>query len=129
MTILNVSITPERALVAVDVMGALPDSLEPYETSKMMPFVHCNAVLAGSGNIGMAHHAFIQLARNQGDFDFMAGALATLVDQAYTNFLAEARAVGFIEAVLSQWQTIVFVGWSPAHGRSGRTCGDFLHGR
>jgi hypothetical protein len=53
MTILNVSISPERALVAVDVAGTMPGATQPLRMSKLIPFVHSNVVIAGRGNYGV----------------------------------------------------------------------------
>ena len=122
MTILNVWVSPERAVIAVDTLSTRPRSLEPWTVSKMIPFVHCNAILSGCGNMALMLRVFWQLAQQQGDFDSMALAMPQIVDPAYAECLADLPRLGFTEDQMSPYSIVALVGWSESLGEM---CGQY----
>lgn len=114
MSILNVWIEPEVALVGVDTATSLiGDDGAMLEYSKMFPIVHANTVVAGRGNSIFLSTLFV-MCNGRGDFDSLVEIMPSLLQQAFDqikNFPLLAPPEGIDR------QMIVVVGWSAKLGR------------
>lgn len=70
MSLLNVHVSPERALVAVDTAGTGP--LGNFQIAKLYPLVHANVVLAGRGDRRFIFDSFACLSLADGHVDYDA---------------------------------------------------------
>jgi hypothetical protein len=102
----------QRAIVAVDTAARSVECGDLHHTSKMIPFVQANAVLAGRGNkrflIDVYANLFNVLGRWSVDDAFEA--LASQAVPMYANWERLYRAEG--KEPDSGGQELVFVGWS-----------------
>ena len=128
MSILNVWVSPDRALVAVDThtFTAGPDRVERLiETSKMLVLPHANMVMAMRGDglllsemFTIAHRSALEV-----DVPVLLSSLVELAETAKARLERDSPSYKFREA------EIVVVGWSPMHERIvGGVC-HRLHGQ
>lgn len=123
MSLLNVWVEHERALVGVDthamhlgpngqplVVNGFPAGAR-FETSKMIPLVHLNAVLAVRGTAALLVHVFMHcnLKPRQG-LDEIFRDLPLILDQSFPEL---KRVPGAVAA----GQEVLLVGWSRQAGR------------
>lgn len=126
MTILNVWVSPSRALVSVDTIAGSARDLSPIPTTKMMPFAHASLIVAGAGNIGLMQNVYWRLAERQDgqlvDYDYAAALVPTLIDSLWQDMNRQAASLGIPARAFSPFQSVVLVGWSRARGRM---CGQY----
>jgi hypothetical protein len=117
MSLLNVHVTPERALVAVDTDGLGP--IGHFEICKLYPLAHANAVLAGQGDRRFLLDAFAWLCLAEGsvDYDVIVASMPGMLRR----MAAGARAQGAPDIRYA----ITVVGYSPAEGC---VCGRWYEG-
>lgn len=109
MTILNLWVTPERAVVATDTVGLMPGGVR-REISKMFPILHCNALIAGRGHIDITLAVLQQLVTIPGDFDGMAERTPETIERTIVNMRTYAKTQGI--AMEIGYQSTILVGWS-----------------
>lgn len=115
MSILNVWIEQDRAVVAVDTgaMSAVDGSVS--RCVKLLPIMHQSAVLAVRGTNLFFSMLFMRLADLPGDFD----ALVCAIERLSMDTLATMRELysGQLERPeIIEGFEVVLVGWSPAKG-------------
>lgn len=113
MSIVNVAVRHDRAIVAVDTQvsspidDAFPDLVTMGHTSKMLPIVHANTVLAVRGSPVFMLIAFNAL------YEMTADVGIDLIAQVLPGFLNGAlSSAPFPESVLAMPQEVWAVGWS-----------------
>lgn len=117
MSLLNVHVTPQRALVAVDTDGIGPAG--HFEICKLYPLAHANTVLAGQGDRRFLLDAFAWLCLAEGsiDYDVIVASMPGMLRR----MAAGARAQGAPDIRYA----IAVVGYSPAEGC---VCGRWYEG-
>ncbi|WP_342316648.1 hypothetical protein [Lysobacter sp. FW306-1B-D06B] len=117
MSLLNVHVTPQLALVAVDTDGIGPAG--HFEICKLYPVAHANTILAGQGERRFLLEAFsrICLADRSVDYDVIVEAMPGLLRV----LAAGARQHGAPD----HRYAIAVVGYSPAEGC---VCGRWYEG-
>jgi hypothetical protein len=105
MTIINVSVTPQRALVAVDTEAVDLERKVVYEVAKLFAIPHRNAVITGRGSSELILHAVRRCSLLDGDFDLLAEAMPAILKE-HTD----------IDSRVKGRQEFFFVGWSPERG-------------
>jgi len=118
MSLLNVWVSPERALISVDTDGLTSDG-EHVEMSKLLVLAHANTVLGFRGDRRFMHDLFATyyLAAAAVDFDAIVAALPEMLASVILAF----RAPG----IAPQPYQFAIVGWSAAEGR---VCGRWYTG-
>jgi hypothetical protein len=119
MSLCVVSVTPERALVAVDTACEILGQSEHVECAKLHLLPHANLVLAGVGTVGIIRQAFewISLPRNGADFDWAAANLREALDRIYSGQLARPDVDEAFAALLDEGNNVYLVGWSALERR------------
>lgn len=121
MSIVNTSISPTRALVAVDTALQLHSALDlnpltirgaPQETSKLAIIPHANAVLAGRGVSLMLSAVYGMIHSQNFSFDDAFLQFDEILDQGLKALRAQLAGVGLKDPIEINAQEIVFVGWS-----------------
>lgn len=114
MSILNVWIEPEVALVGVDTATSLiGNDGTMLEYSKMFPIVHANTVVAGRGNSIFLSTLFV-MCNGRGDFDSLVEEMPLLLQLAFDQ-IKDLPLLAPPEGI--DRQMIVLVGWSSKLGR------------
>ena len=119
MSLLNVWVSPELALVAVDTDGLNPGGPR-FGMSKLLPLVHAQTVFAARGDRRFLWDLFSRfyLSSANVDYDAIVDGLPELLASVIANVRQEAQApFGYQFAI---------VGWSPLHRR---VCGRWYVGR
>lgn len=118
MSLLNVWVSPERALVAVDTDGVTSEG-EHVEMSKLLVLAHANTVFGFRGDRRFMHDLFATyyLAAAAVDFDAIVAALPEMLASVILAFRAPS--------IAPQPYQFAVVGWSPAEGR---VCGRWYTG-
>lgn len=116
MSLLNVWLDNERALVGVDTDALAPGGVR-VRVNKIMLLPTLNAVLAGRGAASLLGCVYVQLMAlpQAADFDFIAAALPELVEKAFDQIRGPLRNED--PATYRAAHEIVLVGWSPKLGR------------
>lgn len=113
MSILNLWLAPDHALVGVDTDGVDPAGRH-MSCSKLLPIVHLNAVLAGRGNLTLLGCTFVQLMVSElGDFDALADRLPAMVQKAFKGTIGGFPLRFIQRAAYQAGDEIILVGWSP----------------
>lgn len=113
MTIINVHLTPRRALVASNTQGVYPDGSTNY-MSKIFAFPHANAVMSGRGQIGLVADAFMQCMGAATDLDGMAPIMSASAAKGMAVLGAHAKRADVKVAIETE---IALAGWSASKGR------------
>lgn len=114
MSILNFTVQPDRALLAVDTLvGCARGGADPWrESAKLLTVPHLNAALAVSGNQDLLTQVYGRMLQAGGNFDTVCNEIIAgdLVGKACSmlEYLA-AR----LDYEVRRRQTVVVVGWSP----------------
>lgn len=116
MSILDVWITPESALVGVDTETFAPDGTAA-SISKMIPLPHMNAVLACRGHVLFFQAIFGACHASGGNFDALLDKMPELLRGAFSMAMESAPLLGMEDTSPLDNQTIVLVGWSLRQGR------------
>ena len=114
MSILNVFISPDRALVGVDTEVSANGQF--CECNKLLALPHINAVLGFRGALVTFMHTAMLVLGNGGTFDEMAEKLPTLIGLAIQAMRNGAPRAGLSVEFVEQAQ-FTFVGFSPKYGR------------
>jgi len=118
MSLLNVHVTEDLALVAVDTDGVNPAG-KHFEICKLYPLAHANTLLAGQGERRFLLEAFSWICMADGDVDYdvivdsMPGMLRRMAEGARAHRAPDLR------------YTIAVVGFSP---KAERVCGRWYEG-
>lgn len=114
MSILNVWIEPDAALVGVDTAtGMTREDGTPLEFSKMFPIVHANTIVAGRGHSLFLSSLFV-MCNGRGDFDSLVEEMPLLLQLAFDQ-IKDLPLLAPPEGI--DRQMIVVVGWSAKLGR------------
>lgn len=114
MSLLNVWVSPERALVAVDTDGMTPGGPH-FGMSKLLPLVHAQTVFAGRGDRRFLWDLFSRYHLANADVDY--DAIIDSLPQLLASVIAGLRQDGYAPF---DYQFAI-VGWSPVQQRvSGR---------
>lgn len=120
MSLLNVYIAPpgpgSYALVGVDTESLAVDSGKRFETSKLMPIVHMNAVLAFRGAAAVQGPIASLAATMCGSFDECLEHAGSFIPLAIEG-VNRATDLQRIPRMTVERQEIALVGWSPQRGR------------
>jgi len=116
MSINNVWIEPDRALVGVDSEGR-DDQGRIHQVSKMLPLPHQNSVLSGTGTIPFLNTVWSVCHAAAGDFDRLLKALPELVPFAYKFMLGAAAQYKAPLGPTPEKQSCIACGWSPSRER------------
>jgi len=114
VSILNFTVEPDRALVAVDtLMGSARGGADPWqESAKLLTVPHLNAAVAVSGNQDLLTQVYGRILQAGGDFDAVCNQVIVgdLVGKACSmlEYLANR-----LDYEVRRRQTVVLVGWSP----------------
>ena len=119
MSLLNVHVTDDRALIAVDTDGVSPTG-EHFEICKMYPLIHANVVLAGQGALLWHLEVFNHICRAAGQVDY--DVIVDDMPELLRRMTAGAREHGALDLAFS----LAIVGLSP---REGRIAGRWYEGR
>ena len=114
MTILNVFVERDRALVAVDTLGQNADGSRK-QIGKMMLLPHLSGVAACRGHFAFAMIVWWSLVQHIGDFDKLVEEAAAICEGAhrlFKHYLAESKAALDARFGNGDEQYIVLVGWS-----------------
>jgi len=117
VSLLNVSVLPDRVLMAVDTAGEqVKDGRRvKREISKMLPLVHLNTMVGVCGNTAMAiavvQQAMIGPAKT---FDELVPLIKPITEAAFRSVSREAKAN---KTPIIDQQVVAFAGWSDADGR------------
>jgi hypothetical protein len=111
VSILNVWVERQRALVCVDTQGVGNDGTRG-DVTKLAVLPHINAVLACRGHLAFLSTCWMMMAMSSRGFDELVEAMSTILPLAFQNVVQTAGALGVDPATLDR-QTLVFVGWSP----------------
>src|SRR5688500_8416196 len=97
MTIVNICLTPERALVATDTLNMAPDGTRT-ETNKLFPMVAANAVIATCGVSLFAKCLNYSIHSHGGSLDKLVAIMPEALTESWklTDKLARARAIDFV---------------------------------
>jgi hypothetical protein len=111
MSLINVSLTKARLLVAVDTQGVDLASGRFLSLSKLFHLPHANVVMASRGTAGFAIGLFSLLAlQPDADLDRMVCLMPSLIQATHASLLPNLPA-GTSPAVLGN-QEVVLAGWS-----------------
>jgi len=119
MSIVNVWVWPERAIVVADTEGRCP-LFGVIEVSKMVPLVHANAILAVRGNGGPLGLLYGGLSRVPCNFDELVTMIPEVAPANVAHHEKQARDIGLTEAEMAEVRAtdqIILVGWSEAARR------------
>lgn len=118
MSLLNVWVSAERALVAVDSAVKIPSTNSYLEASKLVSLPHANLVMAVMGEVAFLGYVFYEIhhALSTIDYDVLADTLQLEIDSFYKQFRWQAKYAG---APLDAFRgcEIVIVGWSSRQRR------------
>jgi hypothetical protein len=117
VTILNVFVERERALMAVDTIGQRADGSRAM-VAKMLLLPHANAAVACRGHMSFIAGVWATLLQTPGDFDALAEILPVTcesVHELFKLYLAESKEVLDARFGNGDEQYIVIVGWSSRH--------------
>lgn len=118
MSLLNIDLNAERALIAVDTHALSLEGGGVLDRSKLLHLPHANLVLASRGELVFLSTFFERMCRAPGstDFDsFVAGAALALRDHKQ-QLLAYAQAVGVDEMPEVSQHEVSMVGFSASAG-------------
>lgn len=125
MSLLNIHLSEERALVCFDSLGESSDDGVMWSCSKLWLLASQDAVLAARGSLHVAQSAASLAGLIAQDFDALADALGMIAKLAHTHPVPEDRLrVDDLKAARAGAQEIVLVGYSP---RAGRVVGCYAH--
>lgn len=120
MSLLNVWVSPTRALVAVDTLAAAdwgPDIGVKLHTSKMLALPHAGVLLAGRGHNAVLGGVFIALASTlSSDLDGIDAVMPQLMGKNVARIVAKRREMGFDRPEISK-QQLVLCGFSTRRGQ------------
>ena len=124
MSLVNVSLTPDRALITVDTNAMNGSTGAIGELSKMVVLPHCNIVLAGRGLSFVLSVAFSQaMLAWPSDFEtietMLPSAMTWSIDHLRANaaqFFSSMR-IDQDDHLNAADQNLVMVGYSPSRGR------------
>lgn len=116
MSLLNVWVSPARALIGVDTAAKAPKH-QAIEASKLLHLPHSNLVLASRGEISFLGMVFGQIHRATStlDFDQLEVDLPTALPVMLAEYLAFAQSHGVDRSGLES--EIALVGWSERRQR------------
>lgn len=117
LSIVNVRVWPDRALVFVDTAGRNQETGQIHDISKLHVFPHINAVLAGRGISVFITAMYSACSELGGSFDSMAERMPQTLAMVFDGFVQHMLQHGFDAAAGVDVQEIVFVGWSDQSGR------------
>jgi hypothetical protein len=114
VTILNVALAKDRALIATNTEGVRMVDLVKTRCSKLFPLPHANAVVAGRGQLATIFNVYSDALAQMSDFDCIAKAMQSIVKRRHADLVAEFKraAIGVDTDV-----QILLVGWSEARGQ------------
>lgn len=112
MSILNVSLLGDHALVAVDTLAVRSTSgFRAEEQSKLFPLVHADCVVAGRGLVVLSLLAYQAVAKTTDThYDLLAEALPSVVQEAL-GWLQQAHPEALVDARIGGHE-VALVGWS-----------------
>jgi hypothetical protein len=111
MSLINVFLTPSKALIAVDTQASDPAAEGFISVDKMVHFPRLNVVMAGRGTQGFLLVLSIMVPQFRGsNFDSLAKAMPGIFDDAYNAMIA-SQPKGTDPSSFAN-QEIVLVGWS-----------------
>lgn len=118
MSLLNVWVSAERGLVAVDSAVKIPATNSYLEASKVLPLPHANLVVAVMGEVAFLGYVFYEIhhALSTIDYDVLADTLHLEIDSLYKQFRWQAKFAG-ASPDAARGCEIVIVGWSPRRGQ------------
>lgn len=109
MTILNILVEHQRALVGVDTEAITADGTR-FQVSKLLPVVHLNAVLTGRGAAVVQLGLWAWICATRHDLDTVADEAAAFLNMAFKSTEPQPS-----EPPVQQ--AIALVGWSPRQSR------------
>lgn len=113
MSLLNVVILPDRALIMVDTLAVSPVCGTEFETSKvhLLPFE--NVVLCSRGELGFVRSLYVQLLALRGDhsFDTLSNSLLSMANTLLPAYLSQCEADN-VKPEHTDKQELLLVGWS-----------------
>lgn len=119
MSILNVLLTPERLLVAVDTLATDAMTGAPSSAAKLLLIPQHNLVMAtrGSAQLFLRLYKLSLQASFRADFTMeqLMAELGLVIEQLWPNYVAAADRAGIPRDQLHT--EIVLGGWSPKNGR------------
>lgn len=117
MTILNVWVERERALMAVDTEIVMPWG-QRHQCAKMIPLIHLNAMIAARGHLVFFAYLFKALhCEALSDFDALLDRMPRMLPLADEDARKAVRQLGVTDTGFLDNQTIVACGWSAKAGR------------
>lgn len=119
MSLLNVWVSPERALIAVDTDGMNPGGPH-FGMSKLLPLVHAQTVFAARGDRRFLWDLFSRFHLSSADVDY--DVIVDNLPQMLASLIAGLRQDGHVPFSYQ----FAIVGWSPVQQR---VCGRWYVGR
>lgn len=116
MSLLNVWVSPERALVAVDSLGKVPDGPTISDVSKIYSLPGVNVVIAGRGQLSFSLFAYEICHRSALAHDQIVDNLAAILSQASDVLHTINKASDMAGKVDIGPQELLLVGWSQRQG-------------
>jgi hypothetical protein len=120
MSLLNVWLSQDKALIGVDTKGMSGDGKQSVEVSKIFPLVHANVILAGRGYMPFLGIVSSALHSIGGNFDAIVERLPEVLPAAFRAFATEMTKGGYdpkSDGIDLHRQDVMLVGWSPKRGR------------
>ncbi|MGR4893767.1 hypothetical protein ACIPR8_00620 [Stenotrophomonas sp. LARHCG68] len=117
MSLLNILIRPDRALILVDSCARSMMDGESFETSKLLLLPLENVVLCSRGELIFARSIYAQILNiaSRVNYDSIADSLKGIAEDLFPRYLKHYRAAGLPTQHLLQ-QEICVVGWSARAG-------------
>lgn len=117
MSLVNVWLTRDRALIGVDTGAALLGGPLGH-VSKLLPLSHLNAILTGLGHIHFINSLFagLQMA-NVPSFDALLQIVPRVLPEVFDGWAGYVATLERCDPAELERQRVVLVGWSTAEGR------------
>lgn len=113
MSIANIWLEHDSALVCVDGECLMPDG-SAAQVSKLLPLVHANTVICGTGHLAFLNQAFACAHGVAGGFDDLVDAFQRVLSVAYEGTLLMLKAQS-LDIDCSR-QCVMLCGWSDKEG-------------
>lgn len=115
MTILNIAITEQEALVAANTEGVRGTDGALTRCSKILVLPHANAVISGRGQLATIFNVFADAFGAMLDFDGTAAAMPSIVQRRFAESIGDLEKLGLGQ--INPDVQIVLIGWSDAQQR------------
>lgn len=110
MTILNIHVEQQRALVAVNTAGIHADGTSTISACKLMALPHANAVITFRGHMSLGACVYLDCLSSIKSFDEMLSVFPSIVEKRFAD-LSDQVAQAQVNVSLDTH--VVLLGWSP----------------